>query len=42
MEFKKKKRLKPVSDVLHICNGIINAPFLGAEDETVEVSIDHR
>lgn len=38
----KEKGLKPVSDVLHVCNGVINAPFLGAEDETVEVSIDHR
>lgn len=39
---KKKKGLKPVSYILHVCNGVINASFLGAEDETVEVSIDHR
>lgn len=33
---------RPVSDVLHVCDGVIDASFLGAQDETVEVSVDHR
>ena len=32
----------PVDDVLHVADGILNAPLLGAQDDAVEVGVDHR
>lgn len=31
----------PVGDVFHVADGIINASFLGAQDDSVEVSVHH-
>lgn len=32
----------PVDDVLHVADGIRNAALLGAQDDAVEVGVDHR
>lgn len=31
----------PVSDVFHVADGIINPPFFSAQDDSVEVSVNH-
>ena len=33
--------LTPVGDVLHVGKGVFHSPFLGAEDDAVEVGIDN-
>lgn len=34
--------LTPVGDVLHVGQGVLHPPLLGAEDDAVEVGIDDR
>lgn len=36
------ERTSPVDDVLHVADGILNAPLLGAQNDPVEVGINHR
>lgn len=42
MRGENKNKLWPVGDVLHVGDGVINAPFLGTEDDAVQVPVDHR
>lgn len=38
---KTKSLILPVGDVFHVADGIIDATFLSAQDDSVEVSVHH-